>query len=272
MRRALVASLVLAGMIAFAPRAQAAPILYGITFDEELIRIDTTTGAGALVGALSTPMDSYGLGSWGSRLFAFDQNADLLRELNPNTGATIGSININLSTNLIGEGGFTMRSDGTGFISECAEGDLYSFNANTGTSAFVGNAGGSPAPCFDGLDLSAGGTLYGVSQGFTNLYTINQVTGAATLIGPTGAPQGATPLAGLAFAPDGTLYAANSSSNLYIINLVTGSATLVGGIGFDNISGLTFLDDAAAVPEPATLLLLGGGLVGGLARRRRRQN
>jgi len=267
MRRVAVACLVLVGMFALAPRAQAAPILYGITFDEELIRINTTTGAGALVGPLSTAMDAYGLATWGSRLIAFDQNTDLLRELNPNTGATIGSISV--GTNLVGEGGFAMRSDGTGFIADCAEGDLYSFNANTNSSALVGNSGSGV--CFDGLDISAGGTLYGLSQGFVALYTINQVTGAATFVGNTGFG-GGSGLSGLAFAPDGTLFAADQTSNLYIINLATGAASLVGATGFNNISGLTFLDDAAAVPEPATLLLLGGGLVGGLARRRRRKN
>ena len=86
--------------------------LYGLTWDDKLIKIDTATGAGTLVGNLDLHMWGFGLADWGGKLYAFDQVADKIREIDPNT-ATIG-----IGLTLIGEGCISFNSQGIGFLIE----------------------------------------------------------------------------------------------------------------------------------------------------------
>jgi len=158
------------------------------------------------------------------------------------------------------------------------------------------------------------GSLFGVrgpndaGGGAGNLYTIDRVTGVATLLGSTGHFFDT-----IAFAPDGTLYLASAdrgmgptNSHLSVID-PTNAATIrsvatddflgalavrpdgviFGGNGDDGelftinpltgaetlvgSTGLSFVGDLGfAVPEPGTLLLFGSGLAGLAAFRRRR--
>jgi hypothetical protein len=245
--------------------ALSAPILYGVTFGNELITIDTATGAGTLIGPLSSNMRAFGLGVTGGKLYAYDQVADLLRELNPATGATVNSIDLGLG-DLTGEGGLDFRSDGVGFLNETAGASsaVFRFTIAPGSGVLVGGEG---VAGIDGLAFSASDALFALGQTpQDNLYTVNQATGALTLIGPTGVA-GSNFLGGLDFLGS-TLYAVINDS-LYTLDTTTGAATLIGPIGFSGVDGLAHL--SAAVPEPATLLLVGSGLLLLAARRRTRE-
>jgi hypothetical protein len=104
-----------AALFVVATGVRAEPLL-AVTFGNQLISIESTTGVGTLIGPLSSSMAPFGLGFRGSNLYTYDQQADLIRQLNPATGATIASINIGAG-NLIGEGAIDFRSDGVGFLS-----------------------------------------------------------------------------------------------------------------------------------------------------------
>jgi hypothetical protein len=114
--------------------------------------------------------------------------------------------------------------------------------------------------------------LYAIQPGSPSLYTVNQSSGLATLVGPTLLGNAN----GLAFDPNANLlYAADLGNALYTLNVLTGNATLVApitgagaieGLGFDSATGTLYgLSDSldkvvtiststgVATPLPTTL-------------------
>jgi hypothetical protein len=126
---------------------------------------------------------------------------------------------------------------------------IVEFNINS--CANIGTPAGE-SHSFTGLEY-VGVTLYGtgIDSGGGNapstLYTLNPVTGAPTVVGPTGVTH---PIAGLAYdTAGGIMYCiagGPSPANLYRINLTTGAATLIGSTGIQagslrfGISGTLF--------------------------------
>ncbi|HUT59285.1 MAG TPA: hypothetical protein VNA25_15655, partial [Phycisphaerae bacterium] len=106
---------------------------------------------------------------------------------------------------------------------------FYISNLQTGAQTPVGPTG---VRYIDHLAVSPkDGTPYGLSYS-GDLYTINVSTAVATLEANDTLPDGS--VGGLAFAPDGTLYAALRAGSLagkfYAINIGTGGATEVGAL------------------------------------------
>ena len=153
--------------------AHAVPVIYAATGGSSagsLYTLDPTTGAATLVGAL---VDSAGAAY---ALTALDYDP--------------------ISNTLYG---------GTSNTSPTARSNLVTVNPLTGLVTVIG-AYGIPSTMAD-FDFSAGGILYGwESAGSHQLFTINAVTGAATLV-PGSPAFGGFGGGGLAFDSSGTLYA-----------------------------------------------------------------
>jgi hypothetical protein len=235
------------------PAPAEAEVLFGITFPaptETLIRINPGTGAATPVGPLDAPTQfPFGVAARKGELYTFDQQADLIRQLDPATGRTLRSIDVRMG-DLLGEGDLTFRRDGIGFLAT-SPGVLFRFDITNGTSTLITQ---SLPINIDGLAFDTDNVLFAFSETTATLFTINTGTGVMTTIGPLGVPTGG--LGGLSFDATGTLFAA-IADNLYTINTATGGATLVGPIrGASEVSGIAFL----AVPEPGSLVLLCVGL------------
>ena len=228
-----------------------AQTLYGVTYSPpQLITINTATGAGTLVGNLNPAIIADGIAFRGAKLYVMDGTSQNIYEINPATGATLATINIGAPPGSFGEGGMAFRSDGIGFLIGFSPTPLIRFDITVPSSTVIAPV--VPAFILDEMAFNASDVLYGISQSTglpfndvsTQLYTINQATGAMTLVGPSGINNQAA--AGLSFDASGNLFLASadqgtSVSKLYKINPATGAATLIGTIaGFLNVSGLAF--------------------------------
>jgi DNA-binding beta-propeller fold protein YncE len=183
------------------------------------------------------------------------------------TGGKITTTNIG-PTKTKGCAALAMSPSGT-LMSMCGplfgNQQLTSFDTKTGLATLFG----VPVPGLAVMAMAFGpdGTLYAVGgctpngnpndlntdcsgsdPNFNSLYTVNEVTGAFTRIGPTGAPQY---FMDLAFDRHGNLYGVTTTLNpsyvpsiLYRINPETGAATkIVNLVGSNSVMGLAFARD-----------------------------
>lgn len=132
------------------------------------------------------------------------------------------------------------------WVSDSA-GKLGKVDVNTGDVTVVGNMGTSMTD----IAFDPDGNLWGIS--FSNLYKINKLTGAATLVGGLGNKG----LNSLAFSSTGDLYAMSYYSNkpLYTINVTNAEVTAIG-----TNSGTRSSGDLAFINNEMYLSSLSGNL------------
>jgi uncharacterized repeat protein (TIGR01451 family) len=141
-------------------------------------------------------------------------------------------------------------SDGMLFYAiNATNGQVYRFNPATPNIAPVALSStlGAAVPASLRMTFSPGGTLYYLPDTGV-LYTINQVTGAATA-GPTITGMGSG--GDMAFSSGGALYVVNSSRQVFTAPLGGGAATLLGNLTFP----------AGATPAPIGVVFDGSGVM-----------
>jgi hypothetical protein len=230
--------------------------LLTLTFSGNLDAIDPITGATTVIGAT-------GLGNC---------TTGVPPQCGPNSASTIGALGGNI------------------FATDFAN-NLYSVDSSSGHASLIGSTGIPAVPFIDGsqnpdgtinvvdADLfSAGGQLYEYFEALAinpfgplpvvvneviapDLYRVNPMTGAATLLGP--APVTFTAVANIG----GTIYAFDGSQgDLVTLNLATRNANFVANLD----PNAEIISGAVSTPEPTSIALTAIGIVALGIRRLRR--
>jgi hypothetical protein len=202
----------------------------------------------------------YGLGD-GSHVYTIDPNTAVATQ--------------------VGAGSFTPALNGIDFGFNAGTSQLYvssdlgqNLTINPATGAATAGPNYAAGSSLDALAYDyVSGTFYAVSALSHNFFLVNPVTGAVTLVGPTGVAF--QDRVGLDISPNtDTAYFSGTVSGqteFFTVNKATGAFTLVGAVGTPGelSSGLDSIA-IASVPEPsAVALLAAGGLLLGLLRPRK---
>lgn len=185
-----------------------------------LLLVFTPTGSAEERGLL------YATAVGGTELVAFDLDAGNVRMI----GATGFPGSLSLAFCRPGGTSHTITNMGNASLAQLA-----TLNTGNGAATLVGSPLGQHLMIM-GMTCSPDGTLYAVGQtdannsDFNSLYTVNRETGLVSRVGSTGVFVSGGVYSGffmaLDFAPDGTLYGANTSA-LYTLDTATGLATKV---------------------------------------------
>jgi hypothetical protein len=187
----------------------------------------------AVLGALTALVLNFSVPAFGQLAYAmqFNQGNNSFGTINLLTGAF---------TSLGSEGG-TLFND----IAAAPNGQLYGI-VNTASLVTVNTNNGAVASSvnfnvggIESLAIAPDGTLYGATQGA--LYTIDPVTGLATLVGNFNNSVIGNSGQNIRFGYDGMLYDTDggvnaTSTHLFQISLISGAATLMGTV--TNFPGL----------------------------------
>jgi Ca2+-binding RTX toxin-like protein len=249
----------------------------GTFFGTSLYQINPATAAAAIVGSTSLSgviditTDSLG------QIVAYDNNFDVLANIDANTAAVTGSTNVfGIPSPLEGDTAFDATTNAIYVVSSgLGNPNLFRIDLVTGQGVNLGaiQVGGSnlAGAATDNIEFDylafAGGTLFGViSGGVTgnnsnfndSFFSINPATRAATRIGALGVNLGVGS-GGLEFdqVANNFVLLDGASGDLYRIARATGVATLVGNTGlsgfFNAANGLSFAPIPPVAPPSVSV-------------------
>ena len=199
--------------------AQANPLAYATTGDNQFGVVDLLTGVFTQKGMMGVRLT--GLGEVGGKLYGGGYASGTLYSVNPSTGVltTIGSGSLTYWGT-----GSTKR--GLFAIDRSANMNLYSINPKTGGATLIGPTGLSPTAFVEGVSTGSD-TLYVTVN--SSLYSIDTTTGASTLIGtsPSGLFGPTVVLKGTHKGGDVMFAGAANPSAIWILNYTDGVGSFV---------------------------------------------
>ncbi len=264
MKRLILAGCLLTGAV----ESMAQELLHGMDVQGNLFTVDLNTGAGTLVGVLDFPGNAI-LAGYNEIVHDPDSERSYAQERDGNFRLQPFD---HISGNALGP---AVDDDGSWHALEFVDGTLYGvYFTQSGDSNFatLDPATGEPTDianfslgvqvnvtglAWDGAVLYAitngGAAQQGSPQNPSVLYQIDPLSGATAEIGPTGMRAG-----GMAFGPDGQLYAGGTGPNrgeIWRLDTFTGAGVLLGATGFgqgqgNGIGGLMTADRTVPPPVP----------------------
>lgn len=202
---------------------------------DELISVNSTTGAGTAIGSLGfQSVIGLAYDTSTNTLYGVDSSSDQLITIDPSTG--VGTAVGPFGVVAIGALAYDPNNDIL-YGSDLTGAALVTVNRATGAVTQVGLFN---VQAVGGLAYDPGtDTLYGTSNSTNELLTINTTTGLATSVGPLAF----STVSGITFNPNANiLYGIDSATDqLITINPATGLGTAVGPLGFDLINAIAWI-------------------------------
>ena len=214
-------------------QTQVRDVLLGAQYNGQNVDIDSTTGAGSLIGSGRSGINGLARDTDGT-IYGIS-SGPMLVTVNAKTGATTDVVAVSPLAFGNQMRGLAISPSGVmygvRYASATNSNYLVVVNRTTGVIADVGPTGTSLCQA---LEFSPGGTLYGIDFSRGNV-SINTSTGLATPLTTVNKTFAQT----LAFGADGTAYAA-STNTLFRVDFATGVSTPIGGGGYYDLRGLAF--------------------------------
>jgi hypothetical protein len=249
MKLRTIALIVVAILTAVSTRSEAADgqRAYVIVEGPDVLgEIDLSTGAFTLIGPNSATLQSIAIGP-GGVLYGAHVSGDVYR-IDPSSGALTLVANSGVPILTLGS-----TTDGRLWAMDTS-GNLQRIDSETGLATLVGSTGICLA-CPTSQSGFLGGSdelrwvfsQYPFTPNGSNVYLLDQTSGAATLIGPTGLDRGngLGAVAGVSYVVNNDI----SPKKLYAIDPLTGAATFVTDL--DTTLNTALVVGVAPIPVPA---------------------